>query len=225
MFVRRLIDLSAIPKELHFHVRLNTEARSDIWWWVRLIERCNGQGLLTAVGRLLPSVTVQFDESRGWGCGAVWGKLWLHVQWPSSWTNVSIAPKELAPIVFAALVFGRDLQNHHVLFQLDNSTVVAALHRGTCRDPRVMQLLCMLHFVAAHYGVTFTSAHLPGRCNTLADAISRNQATLSALISSQLLRFPIPSHQPSSTWCAIWRWTGHRTIETVGCALACLQQG
>ena len=32
MFVRRLIDLSAIPKELHFHVRLNKDARSDIWW-------------------------------------------------------------------------------------------------------------------------------------------------------------------------------------------------
>ena len=31
MFVRRLIDLSAIP-ELHFHVRLNKDACSDIWW-------------------------------------------------------------------------------------------------------------------------------------------------------------------------------------------------
>ncbi|XP_062517655.1 uncharacterized protein LOC134192917 [Corticium candelabrum] len=59
IFVRRLIDLSAILKKLHFHVRLNKEARSDIWWWVRFIERCNGQGLLATVGRLLPSVTVQ----------------------------------------------------------------------------------------------------------------------------------------------------------------------
>ena len=66
------------------------------------------------VGRLLPSVTVQSDASGGWGCGAVWGKLWLQVQWPSSWADVSIALKELAPIVFAALVFGRDLRNHHV---------------------------------------------------------------------------------------------------------------
>ena len=29
--VWRLIDLSAIPKELHYHVWLNKEARSDIW--------------------------------------------------------------------------------------------------------------------------------------------------------------------------------------------------
>ena len=118
------------------------------------------------------------------------------MEWPASWTDVSIAPKELAPIVFAALVFGRDLQNHHVLFQSDNSTVVAALQQGTCRDPRVMQLLCMLHFVAAHYSFTFTSAHLPGRCNTLADAISRNQANSSALMSSQLSQI---SHPVSST--------------------------
>ena len=59
-----------------------------------------------------------------------------------------------------------------------------------------MQLLRMLHFVAAHYGFTFTSAHLPGRCNTLADAISRNQANSSALISSQLVQI---AHPVSST--------------------------
>ena len=59
-----------------------------------------------------------------------------------------------------------------------------------------MQLLRMLHFVAAHYGFTFTSAHLPGRCNTLADAISRNQANSSALISSQLAQI---AHPVSST--------------------------
>ena len=110
MFVRRLIDLSAIPKELHFHVRLNKDARLHIWWCVRFIERWNGQGLLTAVGRLLPSVTVQSDASGGWSCVAVRGELWLQVQWPASWADVSIAPKELALIVFAALVFGRDLQ-------------------------------------------------------------------------------------------------------------------
>ena len=139
---------------------------------------------------------MQSDASGGWGCGAVWGELWLQIEWPASWADVSIAPKELAPIVFAALVFGRDLQNHHVLFQSDNSTVVAALQQDTCRDPRVMQLLRMLHFVAAHYSFTFTSAHLPGRCNTLADAISRNQANSSALMSSQLSQI---SHPVSST--------------------------
>ena len=220
MFVRQLIDLSAILKELHFHIRLNKDARSDIWWWVRFIERWNSQGSLAAVGHLLPSVTVQSDASGGWGCSAVWGELWLPVQWPASWADVSIAPKELALIVFAALVFGRDLQNYHVLFQSDNSTVVAALQRGMCQDPHVMQLLRMLHFVAAHYSLLL-------RQHTCQAGVTRSRMLYLATRLTQVLlcrrsclRFPIPSHQASSTWCAIWRWTGHQTIGTIGCALA-----
>ena len=105
--------------------------------------------------------------------------------------------KEFAPIVFAALVFGRDLQNNPVLFQSDNSTVVAALQRGTCRDQRVMQLPRMLHFVAKHCSFNFTSAHLPGLCNSLGDAISRRQANSSAFTSSHLSQI---SHPVSSTF-------------------------
>ena len=96
-------------------------------------------------GRLFPSVTVQSNSYGGWvavQCGVNHGFL--------SWADVSIALKESAPIVLAALVFGWDFQNHHVLFQSDNSTVAAVLQQDTCHDPRVLQLLRMLHFVAAH---------------------------------------------------------------------------
>ena len=136
MFVQRLIDLSGIPKELHFHVRLNKKACSNIWWRVRFIKRWNCQGLLAVVGRLLPSATVQSNAPEGWvavQCGVNRGFL--------SWANVSIALKESAPIALVTLVFNRDFQNHHVLFQSDNSTVAAALQQDTCQYPRVLQLL------------------------------------------------------------------------------------
>ena len=75
-----------------------------------------------------------------------------------------------------------------------------------------MLLLRMLYFVAAKYDFTVTSMHLPSRCNILEDAISRNQVNISVPVLSQLTQISIPSHQPSSTLCAIWRYTGHRTI-------------
>ena len=65
IFLRRLIDLASIPKELYFHVRLNLDARSDIRWWAEFAERWNGTGLLFALGRLRPSLTVQSDASVG----------------------------------------------------------------------------------------------------------------------------------------------------------------
>ena len=70
----------------------------------------------------------------------------------------------------------------------------------------------MLYFVAAKYDFTVTLTHLPRRCNILEDAISRNQDNISVPVSLQLTQISIPSHQPSSTLCAIWRHTGHRTI-------------
>ena len=80
------------------------------------------------VGRLLPSVTVQLNAPRGWvvvQCGVNRGF--------SLWAGVSIALKESALIVLTALVFGRDFQNHHVLFQSNNSTVAtAASHASLC---------------------------------------------------------------------------------------------
>ena len=191
IFLRRLIDLSTTVRELHYYVRLNRDARSDIRWWATFITKWNGQGMLAAVGRLLPSVSVQSDASGSWGCGAVFGSAWVQVQWPASWQDVPIATKEMVPVVLAAIAFGKWLKHCYVLFESDNTTVVSALRQGTCREPGVMHLLRTLHFVAAFYNFTFTSAYLPGPSNSLADAISRNVANLCTLFA-QLDRCPLP---------------------------------
>ena len=56
IFLRRLIDLSKVPKALHHFVRLNPEARSDIQWWQAFACRWNGVGLLSELGQSIPSV-------------------------------------------------------------------------------------------------------------------------------------------------------------------------
>ena len=106
--------------------------------------------------------------TRRLGCSPVWGKSWLLVVGQRFHCSERIGTDCSRHL----LVFNRDFQNHHVLFQSDNSTVAAALQQGMCQNPRVLQLLRMLHFVVAHYDFTFMSAHLPGWCNTLTDAIS-----------------------------------------------------
>ena len=78
------------------------------------------------------------------------------------------------------------------MFESDNTTVVAAIRSGSCREVHVMHLLRILHFIAAHYHFTFTSTHLPGSCNSVADAISRNSLQLS---TPSVLRL---NPQPSS---------------------------
>ena len=52
----------------------------------------------------VPGIHVHSDTAVSFGCGAVTSSdRWLQVQWPDSWSEVSIAAKEMAPIVMADL--------------------------------------------------------------------------------------------------------------------------
>ena len=197
IFVRRLIDLASTMRVLHFYLRINREARSDILWWASFVDRWNGEGLLSALGRLLPSRSVQTDASGSWGCGAVYGSQWIQLAWPEEWQGQSIAPKEMLPVL-AAFTWGKNWSGSYVKFESDNSTVVAALRSGTYRNPIVMHLLRTLHFVAAHFAFTFSASHIAGSINTVADAISRN------FTMDHVSAFPQLNFQPTFfPWVAV----------------------
>ena len=61
--------------------------------------------------------------------------------------------KELLSILLSTAVWGPQLQGHRVLYQCDNSSVVAAIKKGSAQDVVVMQLLCSLWFFVAHYDI------------------------------------------------------------------------
>ena len=84
--------------------------------------------------------------------------------------------KEMVPVVVASALWGSHWSSHHVCFHVDNLAVVAALNKGSSKEPSgiVMHLLHCLFFFAAHYRFTFRAAHVPGHCNVIADAMSRN---------------------------------------------------
>ena len=45
-FLRRLIDLSTVAKQLDHFIRLNQAARSDIRWWYEFAESWNGTSMI-----------------------------------------------------------------------------------------------------------------------------------------------------------------------------------
>ena len=61
-------------------------------------------------------------------------------------------------------------------FQLDNEAVITALDTKSCKDTSLMHMLRCLFFFQAHYFFSYTARHIPGIDNTLADALSRNNA-------------------------------------------------
>ena len=103
-----------------------------------------------------------------------------------------VMAKELVPIILSTAAWGPLLQKSHVCYHCDNSSVVAALSKGSAHDPIVMQLLRCLLFFIAHHDIHIVCEHIAGSKNIAADHLSRNN--LSSFFSScpQALSIPTP---------------------------------
>ena len=140
-------------------------------------------------------MTVYSDASGRWGCGAYTHSHWLVLSWPPELESASIQVKELIPVVLASAMFGKEWAQKTVLFRVDNLAVVNIIKDTYSKEPHLMHLVRLLTFFAALYGFWFTSEHVPGKRNVLADAISRNDANffLSQVPHATPLPTPIPS--------------------------------
>ena len=145
-FMRNLIDASTTVKDLDHWVHLNQAARADLTWWHTFLQAWNGTSIMPPT---TPPLVVVSDASGSWGCGAAHENLRFQLQWPETWAAVSIAPKELVPIVVAATLLGPYWVGKHVRFLCDNMAVVAAVNKEAARDPTLSHLLRILAFVAA----------------------------------------------------------------------------
>lgn len=69
-FLRRMINLSSLAKELHHHIHLNRGFKSDLSWWAFLLEHWNGVSLFAIMVRGSSYTTLTSDALGTWGCGA-----------------------------------------------------------------------------------------------------------------------------------------------------------
>ena len=118
------------------------------------------------------------------------------MKWPVSWSSVHITVKELAPIVLAAAVWGKEWKGKTVRCRCDNAAVVAILRSNSSKHPLVMHLLRCLSFFVAHYQLYLDPVHLPGRCNEAADALSRDNLPL--FLQLVPTADPAPTHIPEN---------------------------
>ena len=114
-------------------MHLNSAARQDLAWWHSFLQIWNGVSILPDP---VPSHYVTSDASGGWGCGAVYKNLWFQLR---QWTEVSIAPKELAPTEVA--LWGPQLGGSKVCALFNNMAVVYAINKKSARDPALSRLL------------------------------------------------------------------------------------
>ena len=84
-FLRHMIDLYKVVRELHHKVRLNAGFRSDIRWWGYFLPIWKGTFQISSLIKVDPSITLISDTSGSWGCGAFTsGGQWFQLQLPGS---------------------------------------------------------------------------------------------------------------------------------------------
>ncbi len=151
-------------------------------------------------------VIIQTNASGFWGCGAFLCGQWFQWCWPSDWASENIMVKELVPIVLSCAVWGPQLAKKKVLFQCDNTGVVAAIKKGSAQVELAMHLLRCLWFFAARFDILVDATHIAGVLNCTADQLSRN--LLDKFFHSRLSY--IRPHYPQScwSWCLRKVWIG-----------------
>lgn len=189
-FVRRMFLVAARVRGMDDYTRLN----GDLLWWYTFLLDWNGVSFLHQTSGPSPEVFIQSDASGSWGCGAFFNGLWLQWKWPSEWLPVAIMAKEMVPIVLSCAVWGPLLTRKRVLFQCDNSGVVAAIQKGSSREPTVMNLLRSMWFFVAHFDISVEAVHIAGAQNSTADQLSRNQMMefFHSNLQVNLLPTPLP---------------------------------
>ena len=166
-FLRRLLDLlhaTSARSDGRSIIRLNRACRSDIAWWNEFLAQWNGKSFLCPPASL-PTVQLTSDASGTWGCGAWHGNGWFQVQWDRRADVLSIAAKELIPIVLACATWGHTWHAHQVRCWCDNQVVVAALQSRSSRDPGVMHLLRCLVFIEARLGCYLRGQYISTHAN------------------------------------------------------------
>ena len=192
-FVSRMYSTAAKVKELDYYTRLNKEFRSDLCWWHAFMSNWNGLSLMRLQSTMTPSdVYIQTDASGTWGCGAYFSGKWFQLQWSSDWLSSTIMAKEMVPIMLSCAVWDPKLSRKSVCFQCDNSSVVAALTKGSAKELTVMHLLRSLWFFVAYYDIHLIATHIPGVANLTADCLSRCQMQLFFTINPQTSMEPTP---------------------------------
>ena len=191
-FLRGLIDASSSVDSLEHRVHLTSEARAEVAWWHTFLQVWSGVSVLPPEA---PSYYISSDASGSWGCGVIFNNLWIQLPWPVEWAQVSIAPKELTPIVFAVALWGPQWAGNKVCCQCDNAAVVCAINKKSARDPTLSRLLRILAMFCAIYDITVVARHLPGVHNTAADALFRDRLTVFLSLNPQAS--PMPTVVPT----------------------------
>jgi len=174
-FLRRLQDLTInVTRKCH-QIRLTKEARADLAAWEIFLSSFNGRVLCLPKEWSTSEVLKLYTDASGFAYGGFLGPHWFQGHFPTSWKDKNIAIKELLPIALATRLWGEELSNKKIIFFCDNTAVVAVINKMSTKDSELMSILRSLIVTTLQFNFLFVAKHISGKCNAIADCLSRWQ--------------------------------------------------
>ena len=96
-----------------------------------------------------------------------------------------------------------------VLFQCNNTGVIAAVSKGSAKEPVVMHLLRSMWFFVAHFDMSISIEHISGVCNGVADMLSRDKIQHFFLLNPRVDLCPTPIPEELTKIVSVFKpdWT------------------
>ena len=120
-FVSYLIHLSASVKNLRDMVYLDVHCREDLHMWHKFLRKWNGISLFYDTHFTASAEMQLFTDSSLVGFGGIFQNQWFCSEWPPQLPSIkdgdlSMAFRELYPIVAAAIIWGESWTSKRILF-------------------------------------------------------------------------------------------------------------
>lgn len=199
-FVTYLINLSTTVDKLHYYVKMSKECLEDMQMWLLFLKQWNNVSFFYNDYKTFANdIELYTDSASNYGYGAYYQGKWFSGSWPQELSavldsNMSMAFRELYPIVVATVLWGEMWSQKRIVFYCDNSATVDIINKGRSKVEDIMKLMRTLTWHSAKYNFIVRSEHIPGVTNTISDALSRFefQKFRQAAPQADLLATPCP---------------------------------
>jgi hypothetical protein len=180
-FSRRLISATCKVTKPHHRIRVSQEMREDLKVWLSFLSDYNGITVMLDNVWTSNETICLFTDSAGGrdkGFGIYFQGKWAQGCWPKEWADNGILADitflELFPVVISVHIWGIHLKNKRIIFNVDNQAVVAIINKKSSKSNRVMTLVRNLVSLSLQYNIMLKAEHIPGKINSIADALSRS---------------------------------------------------
>ena len=179
-FCQRLREVRKSFPARATHITLSTEAQRDISWWQRYVETWNGKVPFPTTEKPVPiDLSLASDASGTLGFGAVCDSHWFSALWADARVPAAmrksrdINAKELFAVACTLATFGALLSGKRIRLACDNNVSVQVFYAQRANTRLLNSILRSIFLLCQRFNVDLTIHHVPGKLNTVADALSR----------------------------------------------------